>query len=182
MKRGALCLLMMVLLLTGCSSGADRAGVDDFQNSAAQAQSISFTADVRAEFDDKTENYTFKFQKSGGEAVVEVVKPEILAGIKAHIKDGGSTLEYDGASLDTGGLGDSGLTPVTTLPELMRAAAQGHIDSVWREGGSVAAQITPDDAITATFWFDGGMKPYHAEIQSSGKVLVYCDIIDYKSS
>ena len=174
----AFVLMITLLLLSGCGAKAGETAVKNFQQSLASAQSVSFTAKMRAEYPDKTENYTLDFSRSGTTSTVEGREPKLIAGIKAHMEDGSSSLEYDGAALDTGVL-EGGLTPVGALPALESAMAGGHLDLVWKEGELTAAQITPTDQLTVTVWFDGGMNPCRAELQSSGKVVVYCDIINF---
>lgn len=178
MKRTAVFALMIALsLLSGCGQKAEEKAFMDFQSAVSGAAGIEFTADVRAEYDDKTEEYTLKLSKDANGVSVEVVKPDIIAGIKAHIDADSSTLEYDGASLDTGKLADNGLTPISALPELVSALSSGHLDIAWSEGYATVAQITPKDDLTVTVWFDENMLPFHAELQSGGKVLAYCDIM-----
>lgn len=179
MKRTALfALTIALLLLPGCGMKAEETAIRDFQTALAAAQTVSFTAEVRAEFSDKTEEYTLNYTKDADGAAVEVEKPELLAGLRARVGKDASALEYDGAALDTGVL-EGGLTPVGALPALESAMAGGHLDLVWKEGELTAAQITPTDQLTVTVWFDGGMNPCRAELQSSGKVVVYCDIINF---
>ena len=181
MKRTAVFVLMITLaLLSGC--GMKDTAIKNFQGTLSQSQNVSFTADIRAEYDDKTEAYTLNFAKDADGAVIEVVKPELIAGIKAHVGADSSSLEYDGEELDTGPLADNGLTPVSALPELSTALSGGHIDMVWKEGSATVAKITPEDGLTVTVWFNENMTPFHAELQSTGKVLVYCDIINFTFS
>lgn len=183
MKRTAVFALMIALaLLSGCGMKAEETAVRNFQSALSQAQNVSFSADIRAEYDDKTEAYTLNYAKDADGAVIEVVKPELIAGIKAHVNAGSSSLEYDGAALDTGPLADTGLTPVSALPKLTTALSGGHLDMVWKEGSATVAQITPEDGLTVTVWFGESTIPYHAELQSAGKVLVYCDIINFTYS
>lgn len=183
MKRTAVFALMIALaLLSGCGTKAEETAVKNFQSALLQAQNVSFGADIRAEFDSKTEAYTLNYAKDADGAVIEVVKPELIAGIKAHVNAGSSSLEYDGATLDTGPLSANGLTPISSLPELTAAISGGHLDMVWKEGSATVAQITPKDGLTVTVWFDENTTPYHAELQSTGKVLVYCDIINFTFS
>jgi hypothetical protein len=179
--RAAFALMISMLLLTACGGRTEINAAQEFQNKLAAAQSVSFTSSVRAEYDDRTVEYTLDYSLNSGGETVEVKKPELIAGIKAHVDEKTSKLEYDGAYLDTGPLpGD--LSPLSALPELTKAMKTGHIDTAWREGDATAAEITPRDGITVTVWFDENMNPYHAEIQSAGKVQVYCDIINYKFS
>lgn len=174
-------LMTALLLLSGCGAKAEETAVKNFQQELTAAGSVAFTADVRCEYEDRTESYTFDFEKTGGDAAVKVTKPELIAGICAHISEGGSKIRYDGAELDTGEL-PGGLAPVTVLPTLAETLAGGHLDLAWREGDAAAAQFTPADGLTVTVWFDKNMNPFHAELQSSGKVTAYCDIINFTFS
>jgi hypothetical protein len=127
MRRTAAFALMISLALLSACGGAERAAAEDFRQRLSAAEQISFTADERAEYPGKTEEYTLRYSESGGEASVEVVKPDIIAGISARVKDGGGTLSYEGAELDTGPL-PGGLTPISALP----GADGGHEERAYR--------------------------------------------------
>jgi len=180
-RTAAFALMISLALLSACGGGAERAAAEDFRQRLSASGQISFTAEERAEYPDKTEEYTLRYSESGGEACIEVVKPDIIAGISARVKDGAGVLSYDGAELDTGPL-PGGLTPISALPALTEAMKSGHIDSAWREGEYTVAQITPDDGETVTVWFDGGMAPRRAEICSGETVTVFCGIENFTCS
>ena len=177
MKRcGILSIALALLLLTGCGARAQEEKFLAYQQELSQNQAMSFTANIRAEYEDQVQEYTLKFQKTPEESVTEIVAPELLAGIRARIKAGEVELQYDGAQLSAGAL-PGGLTPLSALPFLAEALEKGHLESAWREGEAAVFQITRSDDLSVTAWFDEKMDLYHAEIQSSGKVVVYCDII-----
>ena len=184
MKRTAVFALMIALsLLTACGGGAEREAFEKFSGKLAAAESLSFTANVTAQYDDRSCEFTLDYAQSSEQgAAVTVKAPDMIAGITARIAPGSSELEYDGRILDTGDLTPSGLTPVSSLPKLAETLKSGHVDTVWKEGDATVAQLTPENGLTVTVWLDENMTPYHAELQNSGKVVVFCDIINFKYS
>ncbi len=102
MKR--LCLpfvLALCLLLSGCGSGVKKQ-YEQFSSALVQRDSLSFTARLRAEYEDKTAEFTLKYARDESGQTITVTEPEIIAGISARIAGDGTALEYDGMILDTG--------------------------------------------------------------------------------
>ena len=178
-RRSILPIVFILILLTGCSGKQSQTKFKEFQTRIAASQYISFTADIRAEYDDSVQEYTLDFVKENGESAVKITAPEMLAGITARISaEDDAKIEFEGASLAAGPL-PGGLTPVSALPALVLAMQQGHLDMAWQEKDATVATLTLKDDQTMTVWFDENMTPYHAELQSTGKVVVFCDIINF---
>lgn len=185
MRRTAVAALMIIpVLLCGCGVNGDAKRFESFRQELAAASEIRMEADVTADYGDSAREYTLRLTGTAEDSVVEVLAPELIAGVKAHLADGGSTLEYDGVILDTGALTEDGLTPISALPRLVGAAKAGHLDGAWREGDFVAVKLTPDDTIVLTLWMDAEtMTPRRAEIteQNGGRMLISCDITAFET-
>ena len=130
-RRRLSCVLMMILLLSGCRGGGESSPEeaalalrDTYENLAGWTS----TVDVTAEVGDKVFDFTLdaSWQKEG-ETVLTITAPELLAGITARIADGETVLEYDGAGLSLGLLDGRGLTAVSAVPWVMEQIAGGYM-------------------------------------------------------
>lgn len=74
--------LCAVLLLTGCGSGLEQRW-DEFTETVSEADGLSFTAALRAEYEDKSVSFELRYEQSGEECAVTVLSPEELRGVKA---------------------------------------------------------------------------------------------------
>ena len=137
--------------------------------------------ELRAEYADRTLSFTLGYEKDAAGETVSVLKPERIAGIRAHRAAGKNTLEFEGLVLDTGPLDPYGLTPMSALPSLVEALCTGHLDSHWEENGSLVCRLILDDHLSASVWFDPqSMTPSYAELQSDDTVHLFCTIRDWR--
>lgn len=181
MKRLCLPLLLVFcLLLSGCGAGASKKQYEQFSQELSSQNSLSFTAQLRAEYEEKTVDFTLCYEADENGQTVTVLAPELIAGVKAHITAGNTALEYDGVRLDTGALDRYGLTPMSALPVLVDAMTNGHLDSRWQEEGKSVFQLIANDHLSATVWFEAeSMTPVRAELVSDGRVTVCCELSDW---
>lgn len=185
MKRICLPLMITVcLLLCACGdSGQMKDAYEDFSARLEQTDSLSFTAAVRAEYEHKTARFTLSYAEDGERGTVTVRKPELIAGVSAHVERGGTSLEYDGVMLDTGDLDEFGLSPMSALPMLVQAMREGYLDSFWTEDGKAVYQLIPSDSLICTVWFEPeSMTPIRAELTSGGRVKLFADISDWSEA
>lgn len=180
MKRFCLLLIAALsLLLTACGGGSAKKEFEAFSADLSERDSLEFTAELTAIYEDKNVDFTLSYEKDGDGCLVTVLEPKMVAGIRARITGGGTAVEYEGIMLDTGRLDDYGLSPMTALPMLVDAMCSAHADSFWEEGGLDAVKLLPSDNLSAVVWFDAGM-PVKAELISDGRVTVSCNIKDWK--
>ena len=148
MKRICLPLLaLLCLLLAACGKSRGEEAVRNFAARLNEAPALSFTAGVRAEYEKKTARFTLRYEEDETGGRVTVLAPELIQGVTAHVSPGSTTLEYDTVVLDTGSLDALGLSPLSSLPVMVRAMRVGHIDSVWEEDGKTVCQFEPDDQL-----------------------------------
>lgn len=196
--RKRLCALMMILclLLTGCSSGEN-----DGNNSADElALSIrteylamtacSTTIDMVADYGQRVYEYTLavSWQKDG-ETVLTVLEPEYIAGITARIENKTGYLEYEGVSVETGALTAEGLSPVEAIPAILDNIFSGYIAECDFEMVGETKQLwflcrdpenSPGVGTEAAFWFDAESHMLcSAEILSDGYTVVRCKFFDF---
>ena len=146
MKRVCLPLLAIVcLLLTGCAGREVEKAYAGFSERVNAAQSLTFTANVRAEYEHKTAKFTLSYTEDDSGGAVTVLAPELIAGVTARVEPGSTVLQYDGVVLDTGSLDSLGLSPMSSLPVLVQAMKSGHLDSYGEEDGLYVCRLEPND-------------------------------------
>ena len=179
MKRLYPILLCLCLVLTGCQRHDIESEFSALSQRLNQAQFLSFTANIRAEYEDKTARFTLSYEEDSEGGTVTVIAPELIQGIKARVAPGGTQLQYDTVVLDTGALDNFGLSPLSSLPLLVKAMKSAHLDSCWEEDGIRVLQLQPEDELKCTVWFDEAMRPLRSELISGDRVAVYIEISNW---
>ena len=172
--------IMCLVLLCGCADTGEKELIR-FVEHTAHAEEVSFTADVRAEYDDKTARFKLRYEHDGDGSAVTVLEPDILAGIKARLAGERLILEYEGAMLDIGTLPDARLSPMSALPLMMRAIRNGHVEITWVEDERIAARIVPEDDYAVTLWLSSSLVPESAEISYKERSVVFIEISDWSA-
>ena len=176
-------MLTVCLLLSSC--GADRASdsFESFTEKLRACESLSFDAALRAEYDDKTAEFTVKYVSDSGGCTVTVMKPELISGISARVENGESRLQFNGMALGTGELTSFGLSPMSALPMLIDGIKSGYAGSVWEENGEIAAAVEASDELSIQIHIDKyTLAPLCAELISGGEVKVFADIYNWNIS
>lgn len=182
MKKFCLSLsLCLCLLMSGCGGREFAKARDDMARRLEEAECLSFTANIRAEYEHKTARFTLGYYEDTEGGKVTVLAPQLIAGITARIEPGSTSLEYDGVCLGTGELDDFGLSPMSSLPMLVRALKDGDVNAGWSEGGCTVLELQNADELTCTVWFTPeSMIPRQAELCSGGRVKVFAEITDWQ--
>lgn len=131
MRRICSCVLM-IALLCGCKAGS---GEESPENLAARIRgeylslaAFAAQAEICADYGQRVYEFGLDVSwRKGGETVLTVTSPELIAGITARIEKDGALLEYDGASLSTGTLTGDGLMPLEAIPFLMEQLTGGYM-------------------------------------------------------
>lgn len=179
MMKKLLPLMISLVLLCGCADNGEES-FDEFVRGVAEADTVSFSAGVRAEYSDKTAEFTLRYAQSEESAEVEITEPETVAGIKARVTGDALSLEYDGAILDIGSFGDTELSPMSALPLLVRSMTDAHIDITWREDDMIAARLVPSDDMLVTLWLSNDLVPLNAEISYKEQTVIFIEINDWE--
>lgn len=186
--RKALCALMIPLFfLTGCGGGRTGESYDRAMAIRAEyeaAQTFSGTMETVADYGQRVYDDTISFASEGGVTTLTLTAPENVAGITAVIRDGETELSYDGASLDTGSLTDTGISPVSALSQLIDCVRSGYIAGCGEEelDGVTALRVrccdpslAPGTGIETILWFDEGTHALlRAEISQDGTRVLQC--------
>ena len=178
-KLFVLPLLLCALLLGGCAN-KNAARFEEFSAALGERNDLDVTAEVRAEYDDRSCTFTLRCVEDGsGGCTVEVLAPELIRGVRARMSADGTKLVYDSVSVDTGDDGSAALSPMGALPLLLRALRTASLDAAWKEDGKLAVQLTPEDGVSMTVLFDDETRPSCAEIARDGTALLFIDITDF---
>jgi len=173
-RRTLLFVLMISLLcISGCAGDESGERYASFREETAAAV-VTATAEVRADYGETVYDFTLRCTGGGGEYAVEVLAPESIAGIRAYLTGDNSRLEFEDIILDTGDLTADGLTPVSALPTVLSAVAEGHVERLWEADGYLAAEIYLSETDTLTLWLNGENRPAAAEIASGGTMVFSC--------
>ena len=176
MKRLCAVILLCCLLLTGCGGDHVKESYQKLADGLNARTDLSFIAEVRAEYEDKSAEFTLQYTEDSRGRTVEVLSPGLIKGIRARLQEGRDSLEYGGVMLETGELDRFGLSPMSSMPALVKALREGHLDSYWTEDGTTVLQLIADDSLTVTVWLDESMTPLRAELISGGQVRVFCTV------
>lgn len=180
MRRLLPLLLCLCLLLTGCANAAHDCGVR-FTTGLNARQDLSFTAEIRAEYADRSCSFTLACKENTEGCTVMVLAPDMLKGVRAHLSPEANQLSCDDVTIDTGPLDRYGLSPLSALPTLLRAVREGHLDTAWNEDGFRVCEWILEDGLSARVWIEeASLTPTHAEIISDGRVTVFMDITDWR--
>lgn len=182
MKKFCLSLtLCLCLLMSGCGGREFAKARDSLAQRLAEAECLSFTANIRAEYEHKTARFTLSYYEDAEGGKVTVLAPQLIAGVTARIQPGSTSLEYDGVCLGTGELDDFGLSPMSSLPMLVQALRDGSMNTGWTESGCTVLELQSTDELTCTVWFStADMIPRQAELCSDGRVKIFAEISDWQ--
>lgn len=187
--RGAAALLLLPLLVGCVPAGMDPAEALalDIRGQYLEAVRCETQAAVTADYGRRVYEFVLDVTWTPEETRVTVTQPETVAGITATVQAGESTLEYDGLSLDTGPLDGDGLAPVSAVPALLTAAAEGFITQCRMEPEGSLLRVdcgdpegAPGTGRQITLWFDkesGDLR--RGEILVDGFRVISCEFLTF---
>ncbi len=183
MKRFA-ALLLIAILLTGCSGGQtamNRAVA--LRDGLLKSSGCSFTAAITADYGDKS--YSFKMRStvdSVGELAFEVIEPDSISGITGKISDSAGQLTFDDQVLMFEMLADGQITPVCAPWLLVHILRSGYISSCGVDGEGIHIRIDDSfrgEPLQADIWTDSNNHPIRCEFLWKGKRIVSIDVVDF---
>lgn len=169
-------LMILCLVLTACVGTEQQ--LESFSERLSQADSIRMTAQVLTDHGETVEEYTLEYSFDGTRWTVLVTQPAILSGITARIGEDATEVEYDGVILAAGDVLSAGVSPIASVPMLVRTLETGSLDCVWTESALTAGTYIYDDAVSASVWYDGEGNPVAAEMTENGIVKARCHFSD----
>ena len=178
-------LMIMALLLSGCAKNdVIEKNFEDERLKWSQSQSLSFTADIVTELDDTVFECTLLCSREGEDIVLEVQKPENIAGIKAKLKDSSAQIEYDGIILAVENASIGEISPISGAAKIMRALTKSPLAQIWtekyQERELIVTEVYISESEYARLWFlKENFSLIHAELVSGGRSVVKCNITSF---
>ena len=195
--RKQICALMMTLclLLTSCAGKGNETSSADELALNIRTEYLAMTGcstkvDITADYGQRVYEYTIAVSwQKGGETVLTILAPESIAGITARIDNGTGYLEYDGASVETGAVTTSGLSPVEAIPMIFESIFTGYIASCDFEMSGEDEllwvccrdpECSPGSGTEVEIWFEPESRILaRAEILSDGYTVVQCNFSEF---
>ncbi len=182
MKRFAF-LLCVLLLLTGCSGKNQEMDRAMNLRSRLLAKSVSFDAQVTADYADKTYTFTMNCKAdTQGNLTFTVTQPELISGITGTVSSTGGKLKFDDVALAFDLMADGQFSPVSGPWILMKTLRSGYLTSCSREGDAFRISIDDsynDDALHLDIWLNGEDVPIRGEIMWQGRRLLTIDVKNF---
>ena len=190
MRTCVICVLMTTLLLAGCGP----AGVSKAEELALTIRgeylamdSCAVQAAVTADYGQRVYEYEMAVSVNGTETVLALSAPETVAGLTARMTGEENLLEFDGVSVETGPLDETGLTPVSAVPALLEAAKSGYITACALEEDGAVLRVdcgdpagSPGTGTETVLWFDAASHALtRGEISSDGFRVILCEFSDF---
>ena len=187
MIRRALIPVLMIISLLFCSCGEK----DTLEKSLREArerweegESLRFTAEICAELSKEVFTCKLECTHENGETVIEIIEPQNIAGIKARMREGETTLEYDGLilAIENPMMGEA--SPLGAMGIFMDALRSGFVTQMWMERENecpiAVYELYVDDNTSAKLWFwEENFALMNAELVRDGRSVVKCKVIDF---
>lgn len=185
-KIGALVLLFIVTL-PGCSGASKEIQrAMDLRALLLRAASVTFDADVTADYGDKL--YTFSLScvsDERGDVGFTVTAPETISGITGHISRESGKLTFDDTALQFDTLADGQVTPVTAPWIFLRTLRGGCLTAAGVEGEQLRLTIDDryeDDALQTDIWLSSDDIPLRCEILYGGRRILTLSVSNFQIS
>ncbi|MBE6976709.1 MAG: hypothetical protein E7439_05910 [Ruminococcaceae bacterium] len=182
MKR-IICILLVVLLLSGCSGDSDEMNRAMTLRTKLLAKSVNFDAVVTADYGDAVYTFTMNCQSdTKGNVTFTVKEPETISGITGSISAIGGKLTFDDQALSFALLADGQLSPVSGPWILMRALRSGYLTTCGKDGENLRLSVDDsyaDDALHLDVWLGEGDLPIRGEILWKGRRLLSVEVKNF---
>ena len=188
-------MIALCLLLTACGT-EEEVTAQTLRQPYLDAPSCSMTAMVRCDQEGLAWEGTLRCEYvPGGESTVEVLAPELIAGVKAIVSGEDYSLSYEGEILNISPLTQEGISPANCLPRLMDALREGWLleenREPWEETECIRFAVDQSGSsgkkLVSTFWLrlEDAM-PLRAELAVEEEVIfiveftefAFCDMMD----
>lgn len=183
MKR-FLCLLAVVLLLSGC------AGEDSMDRAIAARQKLldangcEFQATVTADYGEKLHTFVLECAcDASGKLTFDVVAPDTISGITGTVTKDVGHLTFDGQALAFDDLADGQIAPVTAPWLLIRTLHSGYIAACSETDNGLHLTVDDsyaDDAVQLEIWLDADGKPTGAEVIWQGRRILTIKVDNFE--
>ena len=167
MKR-CLYLLLVLLVLTGCSGDGEMKEITRLRDSMLRMESCSFDAKICADYGEMSYTFTVSCQADReGNVSFQVKEPQTISGIGGQIRNQNGQLIYDDIVLGFPLLADGEISPVSAPWILIKTLLGGYIRCCATEEQNI--HVVMDDsyehsALQVDVWLGRDGLPFYAEI------------------
>lgn len=178
--------LVVVMLLCGCSSEnqqMQRCLV--FRKNLLESKGCAFTAEITADFGDKT--YTFTLDCQGnpdGSLTFCVEQPESISGICGTLSVTGGKITFDeDRAIAFPMLAEGEVSPVSAPWLLYNTLRSGYISACGMEGDRMRVTLNDsyeEDSLQVDVWFDSDNRPEFAEILWQGRRILSIGVVNFR--
>lgn len=176
-------LLLIMLMLCGCSDGSEQLDRAMALRGKIQQQEVSFQATVTADYGDKTHTFSMEcLADTLGNLKFKVTEPENIAGITGSIAKGSGKLTFDEQVLAFDILADELISPVSGPWILIETLRSGYLTSCSTEGELLRVAIDDSyekNALHLEVWLDSSDIPRQCEVYWQGRRLLSIDVKNF---
>ena len=180
-------MMTLCLLLAGCEGKEE---VADLRLPYQEMSGCTMTASVTCDQEGAEWTAVLKCDYiPDGESRVEVLEPELIAGVAAVFSDSDWRLEYEDAVLNVGAVSSEELSPALCLPRLLSALKEGWLleenDEAWGEVPCRRLSLDQTgengEKILSAVWlrYDTGA-PLRGEISVDGEIILTAEFTDFE--
>ena len=178
-------MMTLCLLLTACGGTGGEAGdAADARMPYRNMAGCVMEAEVSCTQDGAAWEATLRCDYvPEGETTVEVLAPETIAGITAHVKDSAADVSFDDTQLGLGSLANGRLAPLAAPYVLGQSWAGAYIDSTGTEDGLLRATYRlgydKQELVVDTWFTEEPFTPQYAEISADGRMVLSIRISNF---
>jgi len=170
--------------MTGCAAQSREPEQQalEIRTSLMEAGGCSFTADVTANYGDRVYAFVLACRYENGEAQLEVLEPEAIAGIRAETSQHGTELIFEGTELEFGQLANGFVSPVAAPWLLVQCWIEEYIAYAGADGELERVTYLRgyhDEELAVDTWFRGKI-PVYAEVAQEGVRCLTAEIHDFQ--
>lgn len=184
MKR--IWLVVVVMLLCGCSGeSGEMQRCLKFRENLLASRGCSFTAEITADFGDKT--YAFALDCHGnedGSLSFCVDQPDSISGIRGTLSAVGGKITFDeDRAIAFPMLAEGEVSPVSAPWLLYNTLRSGYISACGMEGERLRITLNDsyeEESLQVDVWLDSNNRPEFAEILWQGRRVLSISVSNYQ--
>ena len=178
------CLVLLILLLTGCSGESEQLDRGmQLRSRLLKAPECRFDVCITADYGDKLYSFSMCCQGNAqGDVSFTVAEPETIAGITGRISDTGGQLTFDDAALQFDPMADGQITPVMAPWIFLKTLRGGYRTSAGQEGELLRLSIDDsyaDDALHLDIWLNQEDVPVQGQILYDGRRILSLTVTNW---
>lgn len=179
--------LILLLLLTLCGCYGNNEGFDramELRTSLLNGKGCGFDADIRADFSDKTYEFSMNCQvDTHGDLFFTVQSPEYIQGITGVIQGQSGKLTFGDTALAFPLQGDGYLSPASGPWVMIRALRSGYVRSCATEGNLYRMTVDDSynsDALMLDIWVDPQSGPVQVDIYEENRRIMTITVKNFQ--